>query len=54
MEAKQLETADNLTVIVVCFVSELSALQQEQQVRRRSCKSLSMEVLCNLRSWLDC
>jgi protein phosphatase PTC2/3 len=53
MEAKRLETADNLTVIVVCFVSELSALQQEQQARPRSCKSLSAEAFYNLRSWLD-
>ncbi|XP_062230627.1 probable protein phosphatase 2C 47 [Phragmites australis] len=52
MEAKRLETADNLTVIVVCFVSELSSPQQEQPARPRSCKSLSTEALCNLRSWL--
>uniref|UniRef100_A0A0A9DKU0 protein-serine/threonine phosphatase n=1 Tax=Arundo donax TaxID=35708 RepID=A0A0A9DKU0_ARUDO len=52
MEAKRLETADNLTVIVVCFVSELSASQQEP-ARLRSCKSLSTEALCNLRSWLE-
>jgi protein phosphatase PTC2/3 len=53
MEAKRLETADNLTVVVVCFVSELSAPQQEQQARPRSCKSLSTEALYNLRSWLE-
>jgi len=53
MEAKRLETADNLTVIVVCFVSELGAQQQEQPARPRGYKSLSTEALCNLRSWLE-
>ncbi|PAN17106.1 hypothetical protein PAHAL_3G107800 [Panicum hallii] len=53
MEAKRLETADNLTVIVVCFVSELGAQQQEQPGRLRGYKSLSTEALCNLRSWLE-
>ncbi|OEL33829.1 putative protein phosphatase 2C 47 [Dichanthelium oligosanthes] len=53
MEAKRLETADNLTVIVVCFVSEMGAQLQEQPARPRSCKSLSTEALCNLRSWLE-
>ncbi|XP_062180421.1 probable protein phosphatase 2C 47 [Phragmites australis] len=53
VEAKRLQTADNLTVIVVCFVPELSAPQQEQPARPRSCKSLSAEALCNLRSWLE-
>uniref|UniRef100_A0A0E0PH61 protein-serine/threonine phosphatase n=1 Tax=Oryza rufipogon TaxID=4529 RepID=A0A0E0PH61_ORYRU len=59
MEAKRLETADNLTVIVVCFVSELGSPRQEQVggqagvARPRSCKSLSAEALCNLRSWLE-
>ncbi|XP_066366716.1 probable protein phosphatase 2C 47 [Miscanthus floridulus] len=53
MEAKRLETADNLTVIVVCFALELSSQQQEQPARPRSCKGLSTEALCNLRSWLE-
>ncbi|CAD6273050.1 unnamed protein product [Miscanthus lutarioriparius] len=53
MEAKRLETADNLTVIVVCFASELGSQQQEQPARPRSCKGLSTEALCNLRSWLE-
>uniref|UniRef100_A0A0D9WCF5 protein-serine/threonine phosphatase n=1 Tax=Leersia perrieri TaxID=77586 RepID=A0A0D9WCF5_9ORYZ len=57
MEANRLETADNLTVIVVCFVSDLGSPQREQVgqavVRPRSCKSLSAEALCNLRSWLE-
>ncbi|KAM0902890.1 hypothetical protein ACQ4PT_019018 [Festuca glaucescens] len=57
MEAKRLETPDNLTVIVVCFASELGSppAQQQEQVaaRPRSCKGLSAEALCNLRSWLE-
>jgi len=53
MEAKRLETADNLTVIVVYFVSELGAQQPEQPARPRGYKSLSTEALCNLRSWLE-
>jgi len=57
MEAKRLETADNLTVIVVCFGSELcsppSQLQDQAAARPRSCKGLSAEALLNLRSWLE-
>ncbi|KAL5231496.1 hypothetical protein ABZP36_030272 [Zizania latifolia] len=57
MEAKRLETADNLTVIIICFVSDLGSPQREQAgqvaLRQRSCKSLSAEALCNLRSWLE-
>ncbi|XP_062208973.1 probable protein phosphatase 2C 2 [Phragmites australis] len=58
MEAKRLETFDNLTVIVVCFVSELggSSAPLEQAPaggRIRCCKSLSPEALCNLRRWLE-
>ncbi|XP_062197169.1 probable protein phosphatase 2C 2 [Phragmites australis] len=58
MEAKRLETFDNLTVIVVCFVSELggssaSPSEQAPAGRIRCCKSLSPEALCNLRRWLE-
>ncbi|KAG2588210.1 probable protein phosphatase 2C 2 [Panicum virgatum] len=57
MEAKRLETFDNLTVIVVCFVSELSggpaSLEPTSNSRLRCCKSLSPEALSKLRRWLD-
>jgi len=57
MEAKRLETFDNLTVIVVCFVSELSGgpapLEPTSNSRLRCCKSLSPEALSKLRRWLD-
>ncbi|AQK41934.1 putative protein phosphatase 2C 47 [Zea mays] len=61
MEAKRLETADNLTVVVVCFAPEMGSpftpqQQQEEELpaRPRSCKKgLSTEALCSLRSWLD-
>uniref|UniRef100_A0A0A9GBV3 protein-serine/threonine phosphatase n=1 Tax=Arundo donax TaxID=35708 RepID=A0A0A9GBV3_ARUDO len=57
MEAKRLETFDNLTVIVVCFVSELGGCstpsEQARNERIRACKSLSPEALCNLRRWLE-
>ncbi|KAG8084435.1 hypothetical protein GUJ93_ZPchr0010g8412 [Zizania palustris] len=42
MEAKRLETADNLTVIIICFVSDLGSPQREQvgqaALRQRRCK----------------
>jgi protein phosphatase 2C family protein 2/3 len=57
MEAKRLKTFDNLTVIVICFVSELSGCllppEQAPSRRIRSCKSLSAEALCNLRRLLE-
>ncbi|KAG2597066.1 probable protein phosphatase 2C 2 [Panicum virgatum] len=57
MEAKRLETFDNLTVIVVCFISELSGgpapLEPASNSRLRCCKSLSPEALSKLRRWLD-
>ncbi|KAJ1283452.1 hypothetical protein BS78_03G129400 [Paspalum vaginatum] len=58
MEAKRLETFDNLTVIVICFVSDLaggSAAPSEQATagRIRCCKSLSPEALSKLRRWLE-
>jgi protein phosphatase 2C family protein 2/3 len=59
MEAKRLKTFDNLTVIVVCFVSELGgcSVPLEPAVtysnsRLRCCKSLSPEALSKLRRWL--
>ena len=57
MEAKRLQTFDNLTVIVICFASELGGClrsSEEASSRRiRSCKSLSAEALCNLRRLLE-
>ncbi|CAO2203299.1 unnamed protein product [Urochloa humidicola] len=57
MEAKRLKTFDNLTVIVVCFVSELAGGSVPQEPasnsRLRCCKSLSPEALSKLRRWLD-
>ncbi|XP_051224554.1 probable protein phosphatase 2C 2 [Lolium perenne] len=57
MEAKRLQTFDNLTVIVICFASELSGClppsEQAPSRRIRSCKSLSAEALCNLRRLLE-
>lgn len=58
MEAKRLDTFDNLTVIIVCFVSDLaggSAAPSEQATagRIRCCKSLSPEALSKLRRWLE-
>ncbi|XP_066308795.1 probable protein phosphatase 2C 2 [Miscanthus floridulus] len=63
MEAKRLETFDNLTVIIVCFVPDLAAasaaaVPSEEQApapagRIRCCKSLSPEALCKLRRWLE-
>ncbi|KAL6626314.1 hypothetical protein ACP70R_030040 [Stipagrostis hirtigluma subsp. patula] len=59
MEAKRLETFDNLTVIVVCFASELGGcssaapVEQAPTGRIRCCKSLSPEALLNLRRWLE-
>lgn len=57
MEAKRLHTFDNLTVIVICFVSELGGclppLEQAPVRRIRCCKSLSAEALRNLRRWLE-
>ncbi|KAF8724320.1 hypothetical protein HU200_021349 [Digitaria exilis] len=59
MEAKRLKSFDNLTVIVVCFVSELNGgsapLEPATNAnsRLRCCKSLSPEALCKLRRWLN-
>jgi len=63
MEAKRLETFDNLTVIIVCFVPDLAgaasaAAPSSEQApapagRIRCCKSLSPEALCKLRRWLE-
>ncbi|KAK3160660.1 hypothetical protein QOZ80_1BG0062650 [Eleusine coracana subsp. coracana] len=57
MEAKRLQTFDNLTVIIVCFVSELSGnsapVEQAPTGRIRFCKSLSPEAICNLRRLLE-
>ncbi|KAL6850391.1 hypothetical protein ACP4OV_021018 [Aristida adscensionis] len=59
MEAKRLETFDNLTVIVVCFASELGGpsvaapVEQAPAGRIRCCKSLSPEALLNLKRWLE-
>ncbi|KAL5220559.1 hypothetical protein ABZP36_025272 [Zizania latifolia] len=57
MEAKRLQTFDNLTVIVICFGSELSVFspksEQAPTRRARCCKNLSSEALCNLRRWLE-
>ncbi|KAI4987291.1 hypothetical protein ZWY2020_020091 [Hordeum vulgare] len=57
MEAKRLQTFDNLTVIVICFASELGGClppsEQASSRRIRSCKSLSAEALCNLRRLLE-
>ncbi|KQK04043.1 probable protein phosphatase 2C 2 isoform X2 [Brachypodium distachyon] len=57
MEAKRLQTFDNLTVIVICFASELSGClppsDQASSRRMRSCKSLSAEALSNLRRLLE-
>lgn len=62
MEALRLNTFDNLTVIVVCFSSEigdesLSSDRPLEHQRKGSaglrCCSLSTEALCNLKSWLD-
>jgi protein phosphatase PTC2/3 len=57
MEAKRLQTFDNLTVIIVCFVSELGGnsgpLEQVQTGRVRGYKSLSPEAICNLRRLLE-
>ncbi|CAO2162245.1 unnamed protein product [Urochloa humidicola] len=58
MEAQRLKTFDNLTVIVVCFVSELGGGLAPQEPaasnsRLRCCKSLSPEALSKLRRWLD-
>lgn len=60
MEALRLKTFDNLTAIVVCFSAEhrssspLPGSQEQRQRPLRSgcCKSLSVDALCNLRSWL--
>ncbi|XP_042473149.1 probable protein phosphatase 2C 47 [Zingiber officinale] len=58
MEALRLKTFDNLTLLVVCFSDEYSSpsmLQGEQQPQLcgfRCCKSLSIDALCNLKSWL--
>ncbi|CAL4950291.1 unnamed protein product [Urochloa decumbens] len=58
MEAKRLKTFDNLTVVVVCFVSELGGGSvplepAASNSRLRCCKSLSPEALSKLRRWLD-
>lgn len=57
MEAKRLKTFDNLTVIIVCFMSELGGnsapLEQAPTGRLRFCKSLSPEAICNLRRLLE-
>ncbi|TVU21299.1 hypothetical protein EJB05_30927 [Eragrostis curvula] len=57
MEAKRLQTFDNLTVIVICFVSEFGGisapLEQAPTGRIRFCKSLSPEAICNLRRLLE-
>uniref|UniRef100_A0A0E0JHG1 protein-serine/threonine phosphatase n=1 Tax=Oryza punctata TaxID=4537 RepID=A0A0E0JHG1_ORYPU len=57
MEAKRLQTFDNLTVIVICLGSELgggSPSSEQAPIRRvRCCKSLSSEALCNLKKWLE-
>ncbi|XP_072996613.1 probable protein phosphatase 2C 2 [Typha latifolia] len=56
MEALRLSTFDNLTVIVVCFTSEIHSSppreEPEQQSRIRYSKCLSAEALCTLRSWM--
>ncbi|KAG8051996.1 hypothetical protein GUJ93_ZPchr0001g29262 [Zizania palustris] len=56
MEAKRLQTFDNLTVIVICL-SELTGCpptSEEAPIRKVTCcKSLSSEALCNLRRWLE-
>ncbi|KAJ1692045.1 hypothetical protein LUZ63_008743 [Rhynchospora breviuscula] len=53
MEALHLNTCDNLTVIVVCFSSSESFSTPEPGSRLRCCKSISVEALCKLRSWLE-
>lgn len=52
-EALRLNSCDNLTVIVVCFSSSESFSTPEPVSRLRCCKSISVEALCKLKSWLD-
>ncbi|RWW45039.1 hypothetical protein BHE74_00049149 [Ensete ventricosum] len=51
LEALRLKTFDNLTVIVVCFSDESRASSPNLKFGCR--KSLSVDALCNLKSWLD-
>lgn len=51
LEALRLKTFDNLTVIVVCFSDE--SRNSSPTLRFGSRKSLSVDALCNLKSWLD-
>lgn len=52
-EALRLNACDNLTVIVVCFSSSESFTTPEPVSRLRCCKSISVEALCKLKSWLE-